>query len=387
MVSIEEKEERIRDYLAGEMSQEEKNKFEREMETDEHIRHLFRVQLRLYMRIRWANRRDYLSEDEVMSRVLRRIRRDRLRSFMRYVAVVSFVSLVCFMLWKWEVGRKDVKTSLTILPLEGQEVPMLTLDGGEQIYFFPQDSVLFRSTGQADIRLTDKGSLEYSINTDSSAVSRPHYNKLVVPRGCEFNIILSDGSRVWLNAGSSLRFPERFVGTERMVFLEGEGYFEVAQDKSCPFIVKAGDMDLRVLGTSFNVKAYPDDEYVVTTLVTGKVMQHYAGIDTNIVLTPCRQSIFNRFSGNLRLEEVDVRLALAWREGRIVMDNVRLEDIFRELSRWYDFETVYTDNSLKDVRFYLHTNRYADIDQILEHLQTTRGVHFSRVDKKIYVSR
>lgn len=146
-------------------------------------------------------------------------------------------------------------------------------------------------------------------------------------------------------------------------------------------------MDLRVLGTSFDVKAYPDDRMIVTTLVTGKIAQRYAAADTGIVLTPSRQSVYDRESGSLRTREVDPRDALAWREGRIVMKDARLEDIFRELSRWYDFEAVYTNPSLRDMRFYLHTNRYAEIDGILEHLQATRGVRFSRVGNKIYVSR
>lgn len=385
MKTREEKEERVREYLSGEMNPEERAMFEHELDTDEEINRLFQMQVRQYERIRWADRWGRLNEQQAEMRTMRRLHRARLMARVRYAAAVLAVCAVGIALWQWAAGTKDEKPVLAVVPSAGQNVPVLTLEGGEEIHIFLRDSSLFRSTGQADIRLTEGGELEYTAK--DSLQQQVRYNKLTVPRGCEFNVTLADGSRVWLNAGSALRFPEAFTGKQRVVYLEGEGYFEVKRDERKPFIVKTEEMDLQVLGTSFNVKAYRDDENIVTTLVTGKIAQRYSEIDTNIILTPSYQAVFNKSSRVLQTKEVDVRAALAWREGRIVMDNARLEDIFRELSRWYDFEIVYTNASLKDMRFYLYTNRYADVDRILEHLQMTRGIHFLRVDKKIYVSR
>lgn len=385
MKTREEQEERVREYLSGEMNPEERAMFEHELDSDGEINRLFRMQVRQYERIRWADRWGRLNEQQAEMRTMRRLHRARLMAKVRYAAAVLAVCAVGIALWQWAAGTKNEKPVLAVVPSAGQNVPVLTLEGGEEIHIFSQDSSLFRSTGLADIRLTEGGELEYTAK--DSLQQQVRYNKLTVPRGCEFNVTLADGSRVWLNAGSALRFPEAFTGKQRVVYLEGEGYFEVKRDERKPFIVKTEGMDLRVLGTSFNVKAYRDDENIVTTLVTGKIAQRYSGIDTNIILTPSYQAVFNKSSRVLQTKEVDVRAALAWREGRIVMDNARLEDIFRELSRWYDFEIVYTNASLKDMRFYLYTNRYADVDRILEHLQMTRGIHFLRVDKKIYVSR
>ena len=146
-------------------------------------------------------------------------------------------------------------------------------------------------------------------------------------------------------------------------------------------------MNVRVLGTSFNIKVYGDDPTIVTTLVTGKIAQTYPEINKEITLTPSRQSVFDRSSGKLETREVETREALAWKNGRIVANNERLEDIFRQLSRWYDFEVVYTQPSLKDTRFYLHTLRYADVQTILDNLQTTLGIHFTYSGKTIYVSQ
>ena len=382
----EEKEEYIRKRLSRELSREEERAFDRWLREDAEACRLFRRAVRQWQRIRWADWWGEVDERRAVERVMRRIRRRLLVVRLRYAAAVLLVAALGVAVWQWRSGGRTETPRLAVVPAIGERVPVLTLADGEEVHLLGGDTALFRSTGQADIRLADSGRLEYTAKRDT-AVRQARYNTLSVPRGCEFNVTLADGSRVWLNAGSSLRYPEAFTGVRREVVLEGEGYFEVERDERKPFIVRVDGMDLRVLGTSFDVKAYPDDGTIVTTLVTGKIAQHYSTVDTGIVLTPSRQSVFDRKSGRLRTQKVDVRDALAWREGRVVMKDARLEDIFRELSRWYDFDVVYTNPSLRDMRFYLHTTRYAEIDRILEHLQATRGVHFSRVDNRIYVSQ
>ena len=137
----------------------------------------------------------------------------------------------------------------------------------------------------------------------------------------------------------------------------------------------------------FNIKAYDDENTVITTLVSGKIRQEFPEVGKDVTLTPSRQSIFDRVTGKLETKQTDVQAALAWKEGKIIANNERLEDIFRQLSRWYDFKVVYTQPSLKDVRFYLHSNRYAEVHTILEYLQTTKGIHFTYAEKTIYVSQ
>ena len=321
---------------------------------------------------------------QMESQVLQRGRKKKVLRLRSWGIVAAAASLLVGILVYFQRQEKVVVPGKPVIARIDGRFPVLELEDGSSVVL---DSVpmSFLEAGVA-VKKSERLLLSYAL-PDTLVARKPVYNVLRVPRGAEYDLILSDGSRVWLNAESRLRYPVVFSDSCREVELEGEGYFEVKRDERKPFIVKTEEMDLQVLGTSFNVKAYRDDENIVTTLVTGKIAQRYSEIDTNIILTPSYQAVFNKSSRVLQTKEVDVRAALAWREGRIVMDNARLEDIFRELSRWYDFEIVYTNASLKDMRFYLYTNRYADVDRILEHLQMTRGIHFLRVDKKIYVSR
>lgn len=264
-------------------------------------------------------------------------------------------------------------------------VPLLTLGNGEQIALSAEPRN-FPALAQVSITLTDSGRLEYNPTGDTAATVLS-YNTLTVPKGCEFHLTLADGSQVWLNADSELKYPESFPPGDREVYLSGEAYFDVASDEAAPFKVRTAEMELKVLGTTFNVRAYGDEKRTTTTLVTGKIAQYYPAIQKEIVLTPLRQSMFDNQTGQLAIGEADLQEALAWKEGKIVARNQRLEDIFLQLSRWYDFETVYLRPELKDIRFHLHTKRYANVREILDHLQSTNGIRFSYADHKIYVSQ
>ncbi|MCB6973600.1 MULTISPECIES: FecR family protein [Butyricimonas] len=383
MMTIEEKRTRIHDYLTGTMDEEKQQAFNHWLKKDEEAQLLFREEVRKFRRVEWAERWEQVNDMQAEKRTMQRIRSRRLQRLqVRYAAAAIVFIAIGITTWWWSTAKQEVRRPVTI-PLTSRQMPVLTLNNGEEIILPLGDSTTLRSD-EIDIRLTDFGRLEYTNKTNNDK-KQIRYNKLTVPYGCEFNVMLSDGSRVWLNAGSSLRYPEVFSGKTREVFLEGEGYFEVERDEQIPFIVQTKEMNVQVLGTSFNIRAYEDDQNVITTLVTGKVIQHYPGIDTSLVLTPSLQAVFNPESGSLSVQKVKVHTVLAWHNGRIAISDARLEDIFKELSRWYDFEVIYSDPSLKDVRFYLHSNRYAEIEGVLKHLQATCGVRFTYVGKTIYV--
>lgn len=381
-----EKEIRVREYLSGELNEAEEREFNEWLGGDAEAQRIFKERVKQYHLIRWAERWETIDDEVARKRVVDRLRRHRLRvGFTRYAAVIAVIVVVGVTIWNWPY-RSTESAALPLVSVPAANVPILKLADGQEIPVSPRNMEVIRSTQRVDIQLADSGRLEYVAKSDPE-VGQVEYNTLVVPRGCEFNLVLADGSRVWLNAGSSLKYPETFSGGERKVYLEGEAYFEVEHDESAPFIVNTESMDLRVLGTSFNIKAYDDESMVVTTLVTGKIRQEFPEAGKNITLTPSRQSIFDRVSGELETKQVDVRAVLAWKEGKIIANDERLEDIFRQLSRWYDFKVVYTQPSLKDVRFYLHSNRYAEVRAILEHLQTTKGIHFTYAENTIYVSQ
>ena len=146
------------------------------------------------------------------------------------------------------------------------------------------------------------------------------------------NVILPDGSSVLLNRHSSLSYPKRFKSDNREVQLTGEAYFEVASNVEVPFIVKTADMEITVLGTSFNVKAYPEDENVVTTLVSGKVSQEYTKSEEEVILNPSDQAVYTKSSGELKVERVDVNEVICWKNGRMILKNRSLKEIFCELA-------------------------------------------------------
>ena len=184
-----------------------------------------------------------------------------------------------------------------------------------------------------------------------------------------------------------MKYPEVFAGDHREVYLEGEAYFEVARNEQASFSVYTRDMNLQVLGTSFNIKAYPDETETVTTLLSGSIEQHYPSSRQTLKLLPSQQSHFDCHTGNLQILEADPEEVLAWKNGKFIARDKTLEEIFRELTRWYDFEVVFTRPALRQLRFHLHTNRYASIREILDNLQSTNGIHFSYIGNKIYISQ
>ena len=386
MIEQDEKEIRIREYLSGELSEAGRQEFREWLAKDMDVRRIFKEQVKQMHLIRWAEHWDVIDEETARRQVVARMRQRRLRiGFVRYAAVVVVMLVAGLVIWAGRYQSKELPV-LAVVSTPVVNVPVLKLANGKEIPISSRNTEIIRSTRRVDIQLADSGRLEYVAKSDS-IVGEVEYNTLVVPQGCEFNIVLADGSRVWLNAGSSLRYPEAFSRDERKVFLSGEAYFEVEHDESTPFIVNTEVMDLQVFGTSFNIKAYDNENTVVTTLVSGKIRQEFPNVGKKIVLTPSRQSVFDRVSGKLETKQADIQETLAWREGKIIANNERLEDIFRQLSRWYDFKVVYTLPSLKDIRFYLHSNRYAEVRTILEHLQTTKGIRFTYAENTIYVSQ
>ena len=386
MIEQDEKEIRIREYLSGELSEAGRQEFREWLAKDMDVRRIFKEQVKQMHLIRWAEHWDVIDEETARRQVVARMRQRRLRiGFVRYAAVVVVMLVAGLVIWAGRYQSKELPV-LAVVSTPVVNVPVLKLANGKEIPISSRNTEIIRSTRRVDIQLADSGRLEYVAKSDS-IVGEVEYNTLVVPQGCEFNIVLADGSRVWLNAGSSLRYPEAFSRDERKVFLSGEAYFEVEHDESTPFIVNTEVMDLQVLGTSFNIKAYDNENTVVTTLVSGKIRQEFPNVGKKIVLTPSRQSVFDRVSGKFETKQADIQETLAWREGKIIANNERLEDIFRQLSRWYDFKVVYTLPSLKDIRFYLHSNRYAEVRTILEHLQTTKGIRFTYAENTIYVSQ
>ncbi|MRG48921.1 DUF4974 domain-containing protein [Chitinophaga sp. SYP-B3965] len=246
---------------------------------------------------------------------------------------VAAAAAVAILIWWAQTNKTTVKQTTAqqeekILP--GSNKAVLTLADGSTVTLDSSGNQII-SRGNTKIS-QQNGQLLYSAGKAAEG-----YNKLSTPRGGQFRVVLPDGTKVWLNSASSLRYPTAFTGKERIVELEGQGYFEVAQNAAQPFKVKANDMEVQVLGTHFDIMAYADENTINTTLLQGAV-QVKEGNETRL-LKPGQQAILK--SHTFTVQEADVRKVLAWKNGLFVFNNMALPAILREVARWYDVEIVY----------------------------------------------
>ena len=211
---------------------------------------------------------------------------------------------------------------------------------------------------------------------------KAEYNVLEVPRGGEYTVTLSDGTVVYLNSGSELRYPVAFGAERRDVFLSGEGYFEVAKDAERPFFVNADKLKIRVYGTSFNVNTY-NIANVETVLVEGKI--GIQGNNAEYTVKPGQLALYNREKGTMEIRDVDVRPYVAWKEHEFMFDNESLEEIMNTLSLWYDVDVFFQTASLKQLHFTGHLGRYEEVSHILDAISGVTQVKFSVKGRTIIV--
>ena len=286
-----------------------------------------------------------------------------------YAAAIFVLCVVGIGIWmneREEAGVTEIAQT-TIEP--GKAKALLVLGDGREIELSNQNvNKVFEESGI--VVVNDSSRIEY--NRNAGGGDKEVMNKIIVPTGGEYNLILSDGTWVYLNAESVITYPQKFVGEKREVTLEGEAYFQVTASKERPFVVKTKDMDVLVTGTEFNVKAYPDESNVQTTLLRGKVAV-FAGIDKKekIEIKPNQQAEWSRENVKLQVREVDPDLFVAWKNGHFIFRQDRLENIMKTLARWYDMEVVYLDESIKNMAFAGKLDRSEDITPILNVLRAT----------------
>jgi hypothetical protein len=211
------------------------------------------------------------------------------------------------------------------------------------------------------------------------------FNTLITPKSKVFNITLSDGTKVWLNASSAIRYPVQFTSPTRKVYLLGEAFFEVAENLNLPFIVSTDKMDIEVTGTSFNVMAYPDDNSVEATLVEGEVIVRAS--KRNLTLTPGLQARLDKSSNSLTSQNVNTELYTSWKEGMYIFQYENIKNVMTKISRWYDYEIIYDENIGDKLHFSGTLQKYNDLRQTLNIIELTANVKFEILGKRIVVSR
>jgi len=273
----------------------------------------------------------------------------------------------------------------------GSNKAILTLSNGSKIVLNEAGNGTVGYQKGTRLVKSAKGQLVYSVSNDLrqkdvSPAGKLEFNEIQTPKGGQFEIVMPDGSKVWLNSESSVRFPVSFVSLkERRVELEGEAYFEVAHNVKQPFRVSSGKQVVEVLGTHFDIMSYDKLKGIKTTLLQGSVKVTGNG-DGKAVLKPGQQSIYTN-KNKISVSTVKVEQVVAWKNGYFLFDDDRLEDIIATISRWYDFNAVFEDNALKDEKFGAFTARFSDISTLLNVISRTGNVKFVVQGKNIRIMR
>ncbi|MGQ7871106.1 FecR family protein [Sunxiuqinia sp. sy24] len=255
----------------------------------------------------------------------------------------------------------------------GSSKATLTLFNGRNVVL---DSANTMSLTEIDGTTIEKkkGEISYSKSKDKTGDAMV-YNTINVPIGGEYRLTLSDGTTVYLNSMTTLKYPVQFGQINREVELIGEAYFEVARNTVKPFIVNTKEMRLEVLGTSFNVNAYKDSKSIITTLVEGKVkLSHSQNGAKEQILNPNEQVVMDNLSGNIIRRKVDVTNYISWKDGQLVFHDMALEDIMVLLARWYSVKVFYMNPEVKSIRFSGSLDRYDEIRQFIDIIEATQKV-------------
>lgn len=301
----------------------------------------------------------------------------------RYTIIAAAATvLICFSiaLFFYQKSTNSIEQVADIAP--GSNTAILILANGKKIVL--NDATTEQLSTQAGISVskTHKGELVYNVGQNKNMPVEYHTTE--TPRGGQYQVDLPDGTKVWLNASSSLKYPTRFTGKTRSVELTGEAYFEVAHNAAMPFKVKTDKQVVTVLGTHFNINAYHDEPALKTTLLEGKVRIDVFGNNASEILKPGQQAAL--IGTQINVTESDTEQAVAWKNGYFRFRGESMESVMRRLSRWYNIDVKYT-GEVADESYYGTISRNKNISQVLAVLTETGLVHFKLEGRSIIVMK
>ena len=339
-----------------------------------------------YVGKKLEKRKRYSGKDAFLRLKHQMERRKRLRVAM-WMASAACVAVVCVILLQWKQIEVLLPETSTIVKQEnifpvGMKAILVKADG-EQVVLGKEHRDL-EEAGNV-LLAADSTGLEYNLLKQTTA-DTVVFNQLIVPRGGLYLLILSDGTRVWMNSDSRLKYPVIFSGNKREVILSGEAFFDVVKDESVPFIVKTETGNIEVLGTEFNIKCYPDEASLVTTLVNGKV-RFDDGINPSVILKPEEQLIFEKENGLSIVRKVNVNYYTSWKENRLSFQEETLDVIMKTLSRWYDVEIVFEDSALKELEFSGNLDKFTGIQDFLSLFELGVNVKFEVKNRTVYIRK
>ena len=337
--------------------------------------------------IQWTGKDD--SEDILSERLLRNIQKRKQLGYLlkrKWQMAAAAVLLITLSITTYiyfnraGIAPRQKRVSAAIKP--GGNKAFLIFANGKRISLTDAlKGKVAKQAGVLVIKAADGQVVYHVTEADSSIIS---YNTIETPKGGQYRVELADGTIVWLNAASSLTFPNHFTGANRMVKLTGEAYFEVAKDKAHPFLVKSRLQTIQVLGTHFNVNAYNDEAVVKSTLLEGSVKITADVSGKTVFLKPGEQSRLS--AAKLFVGEANTTEAIAWKNGYFRFDDEKIESIMRKISRWYDVDVVYQGDVTQE-GFVGAITSFSNINDVLDIMQRSKAVHFKIEGRRIIVEK
>lgn len=390
----------ITDFLGGKITSEESEKLEDWInESEQHRQIWLRLTNPVYLEDHlhyWENRNtpkywkqlttELEEEPQQKKRKLRGRRSVAMKKAWQYAAAILPIILLSGAIWYFYHHNPVENVKPVVSPLSAVHimpkgnVAQLVLGNGAVVNL--SDSLQETITEKDGTKVHNHGGA-LSYVSSSGAEQKTVYNTLIVPRGGEYRIILPDGTRAWLNAASSLRYPTQFNGKERKVYLDGEGYFEVAENAKEPFVVHAGNTDVTVLGTRFDVSSYRNDALQKVVLAEGAVRVNAGNKD--VLLKPGLGAFIQK-DENISVSRVNVDAVLGWKNGMFIFDGESLGSIMKKMERWYNVQVQYEDGVNSKFHFTGRIKRFENITGLLNLIELTGKVKFGVVGNEVVVS-
>ena len=372
-------------FLSGELDEREEENVRVWLEASQENQNAYESLMKDYLRIRWVQEDVHIREEQAKKIIFSSLKKKRNLTPYYGVAASIAVLLIVTLFFFIREDKQVVSEKLVVSEIKPiQSKAMLVLSTGEQIQLTKSTQKIQEQDGSV-LKIDSVMGVQYDA-LSTQRVEKPIYNKIVVPRGGEYFVTLSEGTKVWLDADSELEYPVFFSGDFREVKLKGNAYFCVTKKNDKPFVVRAGEFSLKVYGTEFNVNAY-DLQNIETVLVNGSI-----GFKANVstperMMEPNELAVSDSRTGLSEIHQVDIYPYIAWKNQNIVFVNERLESIMEKMARWYDVTVFFQDESLKDLRFDCNMRRYTDIRDLFFFLEKTSNARFALNGRTVVISK
>lgn len=372
-------------FLSGELDEREEENVRVWLEASPENRNAYESLMKDYLRIRWVQENVQIREEQAKKIIFSSLKKKRnltpYYGVAASIAVLLIVTLFFFIREDKQIVSEKLVTS-EIKPIQSKAI--LVLSTGEQIQLTKSTQKIQEQDGSV-LKIDSVMGVQYD-SLSTKRAEKPIYNKIVVPRGGEYFVTLSEGTKVWLDADSELEYPVFFSGDFREVKLKGNAYFCVTKKNDKPFVVRAGEFSLKVYGTEFNVNAY-DLQNIETVLVNGSIGFKANESTPERMMEPNELAVSDSRTGLSEIHQVDIYPYIAWKNQNIVFVNERLESIMEKMARWYDVTVFFQDESLKDLRFDCNMRRYADIRDLFFFLEKTSNARFALNGRTVVISK